>query len=163
MTVPVPVSKRLNLSVQYVSRTPWVPERSDVRRWARAALDGGGQITVRFVDDEEGRALNRDYRGKDYATNVLSFPYETDPVVLGDLVIAPAVCAREAAEQGKAVADHMAHLVVHGVLHLSGYDHESDAEAEAMEALEGEILAGLGIADPYLAERNFPANARKKR
>lgn len=145
-------SKRLNLSIQYVSRTPWVPERSDVRRWARAALDGGGQITVRFVDDEEGRALNRDYRGRDYATNVLSFPYEVEPVVIGDLVIAPAVCAREAVEQGKALVDHMTHLIVHGVLHLSGYDHENDADAEEMERCERQILAMLGIADPYLAE-----------
>ncbi|HET6720860.1 MAG TPA: rRNA maturation RNase YbeY [Rhodocyclaceae bacterium] len=146
------VSRRLNLSVQYLSRTPWVPERAEVRRWARAALVGGGQITVRFVDDEEGRQLNRDYRGKDYATNVLSFPYDVEPVVCGDLVIAPAVCCREASAQGKAAADHMAHLIVHGVLHLSGYDHENDQDAEVMENREREILATLGIADPYLAE-----------
>ena len=150
---PAAVSRRLNLSVQYATRAPWVPERAEVRRWVRAALSGGGQITVRFVDEAEGRQLNHDYRGKDYATNVLSFPYEVEPLVCGDLVIAPAVCAREAAAQGKAVADHMAHLLVHGVLHLSGYDHEDDAEAEAMESREREILAGLGIADPYLAEQ----------
>lgn len=146
------VSRRLNLSVQYATRAPWVPERGDVRRWARAALPGGGQITVRFVDDEEGRSLNRDYRGKDYATNVLSFPYDYEPVVCGDLVVAPAVCVREAAEQGKTPGDHMAHLIVHGVLHLCGYDHEEDTEAEAMEAREREILAALGIVDPYLSE-----------
>ena len=147
-----PVSRRLNLSVQYASHEAWVPERAEVRRWVRAALEGGGQITVRFVDDEEGQTLNRDYRGKDYATNVLSFPYEYEPVVVGDLVIAPAVCAREALAQGKTLAHHMAHLIVHGVLHLSGFDHEDAAEAEAMEACERDILATFGIADPYLSE-----------
>jgi probable rRNA maturation factor len=146
------VSRRLNLSVQYVTHQPWVPERSDIRRWVRAALVGGGQITVRFVDDAEGRCLNRDYRGKDYATNVLSFPYEQKPLVCGDLVIAPAVCASEAAAQGKTPADHMAHLIVHGVLHLCGYDHEDDVAAEVMEACERDIFAALGIADPYLSE-----------
>lgn len=147
-----PISRRLNLSVQYLARDPWVPDRADVRRWARAALAGGGQMTVRFVTEDEGRQLNRDYRGKDYATNVLSFPYEVSPIVFGDLVIAPAVCCSEAAAQGKTPTDHMAHLIVHGVLHLSGYDHENDAEAEIMEARERQILAALGIADPYLAE-----------
>ena len=146
------VSRRLNLSVQYLTRAPWVPERPEVRRWVRAALEGGGQITVRFVDEGEGRQLNRDYRGKDYATNVLSFPYDTEPVIVGDLVIAPTVCADEAREQGKALVDHTAHLIVHGVLHLCGYDHQNDAEAQVMETREREILAGLGVADPYLAE-----------
>lgn len=141
--------RRLDLSVQYACRDPWVPERSDVRRWVRAALPGAGQITVRFVDDEEGRQLNRDYRGKDYATNVLSFPYEASPRVFGDLVVAPAVCYREAAEQGKSPEAHMAHLVIHGVLHLRGYEHEDEREAEDMEDTEREILATLGIADPY--------------
>lgn len=145
------ISNRLNLSVQYVSRDPWVPERAEVRLWVRAALNGGGQITVRFVDPEEGRQLNHDYRGKDYATNVLSFPYEQEPVVCGDLVIAPEVCCREAASQGKTPADHMAHLIVHGTLHLQGYDHHDDISAEAMETREREILAGLGIADPYFS------------
>lgn len=141
--------RRLDLSVQYACRQPWVPERIAVRQWVRAALPAAGQITVRFVDDDEGRQLNRDYRGKDYATNVLSFPYEAAPRVLGDLVVAPAVCCREAAEQGKAPTDHMAHLIVHGVLHLRGYDHENEAAAEAMEDAERAILASLGIADPY--------------
>ena len=148
------VSKRLNLSVQYRARAPWVPERTEVRRWARAALAGGGQITVRFVDNDEGRQLNCDYRGKDYATNVLSFSYETEPLVCGDLVIAPAVCAAEALAQGKSVTDHMAHLVVHGVLHLSGYDHECDSQAAEMESRERQILAILGIADPYLVDND---------
>ena len=154
MSAPNP-SRRLNLSVQYATREPWVPVRAEVVRWARAALEGGGTITVRFVDDDEGRALNRDYRDKDYATNVLSFAYEHEPQVVGDLVIAPAVCAHEAKAQGKRVDAHMAHLIVHGVLHLQGYEHEgvADEVAEAMEARERAILASLGYADPYAAER----------
>ena len=142
-------NKRLVLSVQYASRSPWVPERTQIRGWVRAALAGGGQIAVRFVDDEEGRGLNRDYRGKDYATNVLSFPYDTEPLVVGDLAVCPAVAASEAEAQGKSREAHMAHLIVHGVLHLQGYDHESDDEAEAMESREREVLASLGYADPY--------------
>ena len=118
-------------------------------RWARAALAGGGQITIRLVDADEGRALNNDYRGKDYATNVLSFPYEMETVVTGDLVICPAVVAREAAEQGKPLAAHYAHLTVHGMLHLQGRDHDNDEDAQAMEDEEREILAALGYPDPY--------------
>ncbi|WP_374324207.1 rRNA maturation RNase YbeY [Azonexus sp.] len=118
-------------------------------RWARAALDGGGEVTIRLVEPDEGQALNAEYRGKDYATNVLSFPYETEPVVMGDLVICPAVVAREAAEQGKPLAAHYAHLTVHGMLHLQGRDHEDDMEARAMEDEERKILAALGYADPY--------------
>jgi len=118
-------------------------------RWARAALAGGGQITIRLVDADEGRVLNNDYRGKDYATNVLSFPYDTEPVVTGDLVICPAVVAREAAEQNKPLAAHYAHLTVHGMLHLQGRDHETDEDAQAMEDEEREILAALGYPDPY--------------
>jgi len=123
--------------------------RADFVRWARAALDGGGEVTIRLVEPDEGQALNAEYRGKDYATNVLSFPYETEPVVMGDLVICPAVVAREAAEQGKSAAAHYAHLTVHGMLHLQGWDHEDDAEARAMEDEERKILAALGHADPY--------------
>jgi len=123
--------------------------RVDFVRWARAALAGGGQITIRLVDTEEGRVLNNDYRGKDYATNVLSFPYDTEPVVTGDLVICPAVVAREAAEQNKPLAAHYAHLTVHGMLHLQGRDHETDEDAQAMEDEEREILAALGYPDPY--------------
>lgn len=147
-------SKRLNLSVQYACDAPDLPGRAEVRRWARAALDAdgarGGQVTVRFVDADEGQSLNRDYRGKDYATNVLSFPYEIEPVVCGDLVICAGVVAREAAEQGKPLAAHYAHLIVHGMLHLQGYDHEEDeAEARAMEDCERAVLAALGYPDPY--------------
>jgi len=140
--------------VQYACAASDLPGRADVRRWARAALDvdgaRGGQITVRFVDADEGQTLNRDYRGKDYATNVLSFPYEIEPVVCGDLVICAGVVAREAAEQGKPLAAHYAHLIVHGMLHLQGYDHEEDeAEARAMEDCERAVLAALGYPDPY--------------
>ena len=127
--------------------------RADFRRWARAALAGGGQVTIRLVDAAEGRALNHDYRGKDYATNVLSFPYESEPRLAGDLVICPDVVAREAAEQGKTLEAHYAHLVVHGMLHLQGYDHEtSEEDAETMETEESKILLALGYADPYLGE-----------
>jgi probable rRNA maturation factor len=148
-------SKRLNLSVQYACNTGDLPLRAQVRVWTRAALDvngaRGGQITVRFVDAEEGRALNRDYRHKDYATNVLSFPYASEPVVCGDLVVCAPVVAREAAEQDKPPLAHYAHLIVHGMLHLQGYDHEAGKkQARLMEDHERAILAVLGYADPYL-------------
>ena len=142
-------SKRLDLSLQYACNRKGLPLRVDFLRWARAALAGGGQVTIRLVDADEGRALNNDYRGKDYATNVLSFPYDTEPVVTGDLVICPAVVAREAAEQNKPLAAHYAHLTVHGMLHLQGRDHETDEDAQAMEDEEREILAALGYPDPY--------------
>lgn len=125
--------------------------RADVAQWIKAALFADGELTVRFVDTEEGRTLNRTYRGKDYATNVLTFAYaesEDDPVS-GDLVLCCPVIEREAAEQGKPLAAHYAHMIVHGTLHAQGYDHENDDEAQEMEALETDILAGLGFADPY--------------
>ncbi|MGE5493076.1 MAG: rRNA maturation RNase YbeY [Actinomycetota bacterium] len=148
----MPPSQRLNLSVQYACNKDGVPSRDSIRRWARAALTGGGEVTVRFVEPDEGQELNREYRGKDYATNVLSFPYETEPVVMGDMVICPAVVEREAAEQGKQVEAHYAHLVVHGMLHLQGWDHDDDVEAQDMENKEREILAALGYPDPYASE-----------
>jgi probable rRNA maturation factor len=123
--------------------------RADFVRWARAALLGGGEVTIRLVDADEGRALNNEYRGKDYATNVLSFPYDTEPVVMGDLVICPDVVAQESAEQNKPLDAHYAHLTVHGMLHLQGWDHENDEDAQAMEDEETEILAALGYPDPY--------------
>ena len=123
--------------------------RADFVKWARAALVGGGEVTIRLVDADEGQTLNNEYRGKDYATNVLSFPYDTEPVVMGDLVICPSVVAREAAEQNKPLAAHYAHLTVHGMLHLQGWDHDNDDDAEAMENEETEILAAMGYPDPY--------------
>ncbi len=123
--------------------------RSDFVRWARAALAGGGVVTIRLVDADEGQTLNCDYRGKDYATNVLSFPYDTTPRVIGDLVICPSVVEREAAEQNKALDAHYAHLTVHGMLHLQGWDHDNDDDAQAMEDEERKILAALGFPDPY--------------
>jgi probable rRNA maturation factor len=140
----------LRLAVQFAVRDPALPTRPQVRRWVRAACGRPAELTVRFVDAEEGRALNRDYRGKDYATNVLSFPYSAEPVVAGDLVLCVPVVLAEAAAQGKDAAAHLAHLVVHGMLHLLGYDHEAGArEARRMEDREREILAGLGYPDPY--------------
>ena len=135
-----------------------LPSAVSFRRWVEAALRGAkrrkpAELAIRIVDIDEGRALNRDYRGKDYATNVLSFPAELPPGValplIGDLAICAPVVLREATEQGKAARDHWAHLTIHGVLHLLGYDHIEDSEAQTMEALETRILAGLGIADPY--------------
>jgi probable rRNA maturation factor len=134
-----------------------LPAAASVRRWAEAALAGrrrAVELSVRYVDSAEGRALNLAYRGRDYATNVLSFPVALPPGVrsplLGDVVVCAPVVALEALAQDKPLAHHHAHLVVHGVLHLLGMDHErSGAEAEAMEARERRILAGLGIPDPY--------------
>ena len=146
------------LAVGYAVPRAGLPASASFRRWAEAALRGARrrksvELAIRIVDADEGRTLNRDYRGKDYATNVLSFPAELPPGVdlplIGDLAICAPVVLREAAEQGKRSRDHWAHLTIHGVLHLLGYDHLEEAEAEAMEALETRILAGLGIADPY--------------
>lgn len=153
---------RLEVSVSYALPRAGLPAAVSFRRWVAAALEGRireADLAVRIVDDKEGRALNRHYRGKDYATNVLSFPADiTEGVklpkgvkmpLLGDLVICAPVVAREANEQQKALNAHYAHLTVHGTLHLLGWDHEDEREAECMEQLEREILAGLGIADPY--------------
>ena len=145
----------LTLSLQF-ARFDGVAEhraalaRHKVSRWIRHALALDAEITVRIVDMEEGRQLNRDYRQKDYATNVLTFDYTQEPVVTADLVLCAPVVAREAAEQNKTLAEHYAHLIVHGALHAQGWDHEtSDADAQEMEAYESDILAGLGFADPY--------------
>ncbi|MGK9066654.1 rRNA maturation RNase YbeY [Stutzerimonas chloritidismutans] len=141
------------------------PDEQAFRRWCELALrqrSADSELTIRLVDEAEGRKLNRDYRGKDYATNVLSFPADVpdgpdgepllDIPLLGDLVICAAVVEREAAEQGKALEAHWAHLVIHGCLHLLGYDHQEDVEAEEMESLERQLLAELGHPDPYAGE-----------
>ncbi|MER2551800.1 MAG: rRNA maturation RNase YbeY [Thauera sp.] len=134
------------------------PKKNHIRRWAQAALREDAEVTVRLVGEAEGRALNRDYRAKDYATNVLTFAYAEgaelpaqaeDGPLAGDLALCVPVVVREAAAQGKTLEAHFAHLVVHGMLHLQGYDHEQEGEATEMEALETAILRGLGYADPY--------------
>ena len=148
----------LDVAVSYAAPRAGVPASTSFRKWVAAALKGRireADLAIRIVDEREGQALNRHYRGKDYATNVLSFPAELPEGVklplLGDLVICAPVVAREAAEQGKPVAAHYAHLTVHGVLHLLGWDHEHDKDAEALEQLEREVLAELGLPDPYAA------------
>jgi len=140
----------LTLSLQFAdARHRAALPRHKVARWLRAALELPAEITVRIVGDDEGQSLNRDFRGKDYATNVLTFDYEHEPVVQADLVLAAGVLEREAIDLGIAVVDHYAHLLVHGALHAQGYDHEVDEEAAAMESRETAILLSLGIADPY--------------
>ena len=142
----------LQLSLQFADPAHRsVLPRHKVARWIRAALEAPAQITVRIVGEAEGRELNRGFRGKDYATNVLTFDYEHAPVVVADLVLAAPVVEREAAEQGLSLQAHYAHLLVHGTLHAQGYDHEDEADAAVMEAREGELLQSLGFADPYAA------------
>ena len=143
-------ASELQLSLQFADPAHRADlPRHRVARWLRAALGAPGQITVRIVGEEEGLALNRDYRGQDHATNVLTFDYERTPVVVADLVLCAPVVAREALEQGLALADHYAHLLVHGALHAQGLDHLDDAEALVMEARESEIMRSLGLPDPY--------------
>ena len=123
--------------------------RHKVARWIRAALQYDGEITVRIVDASEGQALNRDYRKKDYATNVLTFDYTQEPVVTADLVLCAPVVAKEAEEQGKTLEEHYAHLLVHGALHAQGWDHDEEEDAQVMELRESEIMARLGFENPY--------------
>ncbi|HKJ95915.1 MAG TPA: rRNA maturation RNase YbeY [Gammaproteobacteria bacterium] len=151
----------IDVDIQIATACAELPEDEDLDRWLRAALAGRrdeAELAVRLVDEPEGRELNATYRGRDYATNVLSFPADlpagVDLPVLGDLVICAPVVEREAAEQGKALDAHWAHMIVHGVLHLLGYDHIEDDQAEVMETEEREILAGLGYPDPYVATGN---------
>jgi probable rRNA maturation factor len=147
----------LSLAVQYAAAGAKMPTRSQFRRWVRAALAAGrsATVTLRVTGAAEGKRLNTEFRGQDHATNVLSFVYDTPvssrgPKVLsGDIVLCAPVVAREARVQGKPLAAHYAHLTVHGMLHLQGYDHQRDTDANRMERLETAILAGLGYADPY--------------
>jgi probable rRNA maturation factor len=140
----------LQLSLQFAdARHRAELPRHRVQRWMRAALDAPAQIAVRIVDADEGRTLNRDWRRKDYATNVLTFDYEREPVVVADLVLCAPVVEQEARAEGKTLQAHYAHLLVHGVLHAQGWDHERAAEARRMEARETTILLALGFADPY--------------
>ena len=151
---------KLSLSVQYPdARLATVITRPKIRRWVQAALLAPAELTIRFVDAEEGRTLNRDYREKDYATNVLTFAYNEgeelndDEPTRADIILCTDVLEQEAAEQKKSVEEHTAHLIVHGVLHAQGYDHMDDEEATEMEGLETEILATLGISDPYADQK----------
>jgi probable rRNA maturation factor len=146
----------LDLDVQYPDarlESTVTPEL--VERWVRAALLGPAELTIRFVDSAEGQTLNRDYRGKDYATNVLTFAYNEgeelgeDEPTQADIILCTDVLQREAIEQKKTVEEHAAHLIVHGVLHAQGYDHEHDEEAEEMEQFERDIMEALGYPDPY--------------
>ena len=150
MTLPT-----LDLSLQFALPATYaehkkVLTRAKVSRWLRHSLGLHGELTVRIVDEEEGLHLNQSYRNKAYATNVLTFDYSQEPVVCADLVLCAPVVAREAAEQGKTLEAHYAHLLVHGALHAQGYDHElSEAQAQAMEAIEVEILEKMGFSNPY--------------
>jgi probable rRNA maturation factor len=144
---------RLALVVQYAVSARTLPPRATLRRWARAALDGNAAVTIRFVGTREGRRLNARFRDRDYATNVLTFVYDDGLPLAGDLVLCAPVLRREAREQGKKLADHIAHLVVHGMLHLQGFDHATARTAGVMERRETAILAGLGIPDPYAIPR----------
>ena len=152
--MPRVVRPELTLSLQFArddvarSHRSSLP-RASVARWIRAALQLPAEITVRIVGAAEGQALNRDYRGKDHATNVLTFDYHHAPVVVADLVLCAPVVAREAAEAGMALDAHYAHLLVHGALHAQGHDHESQAEAVVMESIESAIVVALGYPDPY--------------
>jgi probable rRNA maturation factor len=150
------VKNKLALSVQYPdARLQESITRPKIRRWVQAALLAPAELTIRFVDAEEGRVLNRDYRAKDYATNVLTFAYNegeeigADEPTRADIILCTDVLEKEAAEQKKTLEEHTAHLIVHGVLHAQGYDHDDDEEAAEMEQLERDILEALGYPDPY--------------
>jgi probable rRNA maturation factor len=136
-------------AIKYAQRHRAALPRHKVTRWIRHALAGDAEITVRIVDAEEGQTLNRDFRKKDYATNVLTFDYTQEPLVTADLVLCAPVVAQEAKEQGKTLQAHYAHLIVHGTLHAQGWDHELDEDAQVMELRETEIMARLGFDNPY--------------
>jgi len=154
-TKPERTAVELALTLQKAVNSPGLPSEAGLRRWLAAALAQSAAITVRFVGAAEGRRLNRAYRDRDYATNVLSFGYgkpRRGQVLAGDIVLCAPVVRREARAQGKAFSAHVAHLTVHGALHLQGHDHQSPGAAARMEALERRILAKLGFADPYAGE-----------
>jgi probable rRNA maturation factor len=144
-----PGRPRLALAVQYGVASATLPAPAALRRWAKAAAERAASVTVRFVGQREGRTLNALFRGKEHATNVLAFVYDASARVEGDIVLCAPVLRTEARVQGKTLADHCAHLVVHGMLHLQGYDHGTGRAARVMEARETAILATLGVPDPY--------------
>ena len=141
---------KLYACIQFASEDRHLPTPAQFRKWAKAALRVDTEVTIRIVDEAEGRALNHTYRNKDYATNVLTFPITEEPYLMGDIIICAPVVAKEAREQHKELHAHYAHLTVHGILHLHGYDHITDAQAELMEGLETAIITKLGYASPYL-------------
>lgn len=137
------------LSTQQMSKFPQLPAKKTMERWMKRAVERDTEVTVRFVDEEEGRMLNRTYRHKDYATNVLTFDYTQEPIVTADIVICVPVLERQAVEQNKEFRAHLAHLLIHAVLHAHGYDHLNEEEAEEMEAKETEIMLSLKFPNPY--------------
>jgi len=141
---------KLSIAIQIASNQSNLPTRTQFRKWAKATIRVDTQVTIRIVDEAEGRELNKMYRAKDYATNVLTFPLTEEPYLMGDIIICAPVAAAEALAQNKPLEAHYAHLTVHGVLHLHGYDHEIEAQAELMESLETAIVCKLGYANPYL-------------
>jgi len=141
---------QIKLSLQNASVAAQIPTKAQFRKWAKAALRVDTQVTIRIVDEAEGRALNSIYRGKDYATNVLTFPITEEPHLMGDIVLCAPIVAAEAAAQNKSLEAHYAHLTVHGILHLHGYDHQIDEQAALMESIEVTTLLQLGYANPYL-------------
>lgn len=141
-------SSRLSLTVQFAAGGVFLPSRQKIKSWVAAAMREDMTVTVRVVDEDEARILNRQYRGRDYATNVLSFGYQTVPCS-GDLILCAPVIERESGAQGKDLEAHYAHLIVHGILHLQGFDHEQDTSAKEMEALETSVMQTLGFNDPY--------------
>lgn len=143
-----------NFSFQQLSKFEDLPSRSKMVRWLKKALASDSMVTVRFVDEEEGRELNNSYRKKDYATNILTFDYVREPAVEADLVVCVPVLRKEALDQNKSLEEHLAHLLVHGALHALGYDHMNDEEAEVMERKETEIVMNLGFKPPY-PDRNY--------
>lgn len=149
-----PVTRRI--AVQCAATARNVPTPARIRQWARAALTSDARVTIRIVGQAEGRLLNRSYRNKDYATNVLTFVFRDRAPLEGDIALCAPVITREARAQRKTVAAHYAHMVVHGLLHLQGYDHENDRDARAMERRERTLLAGFGYPDPY---RSVPARS----
>ncbi len=137
------------MDVQYASEMTDLPTSTQFKRWARNTIRVDSEITLRIVDEPEGRELNNAYRQKDYATNVLTFPLAEEPLIVADILICAPVVAKEANEQGKSLEAHFAHLTIHGVLHAHGYDHEVAEQAELMESVETQILTKLGYSDPY--------------
>lgn len=137
------------MDVQYASKIIGLPTATQFKRWARNTIRVDSEITLRIVDEAEGRELNKTYRQKDYATNVLTFPLAEEPFIMADIVICATVVAKEAKEQKKTLEAHFAHLTAHGILHAHGYDHEIQEQAELMESIETQILTKLGYADPY--------------